>query len=105
MQSDAGNVEGNGIHNVELCVYSILSMDLDGIYQSINQMRESQALLVLLLRRCRNSLKCESELLYDKVELSKSASKVKELEKRLDKVTRRLKEIQSRGEKLVNQDR
>ncbi|QLL31398.1 hypothetical protein HG536_0B02610 [Torulaspora globosa] len=102
MQSNPEDTEGSGIHAVELCVYSILSTDLDGIYQSINQLRESQALLVLLLRRCRNSLKCESELLYDKEDIAKSALKVRELEKRLNKVTKRLNEIKLRGERLVN---
>ncbi|QLQ78912.1 hypothetical protein HG537_0B02600 [Torulaspora globosa] len=104
MQSDPENPEGNGIHAVELCVYSILSTDLDGIYQSINKLRESQALLVLLLRRCRNSLKCENELLYDKEDIAKSALKVKELEKRLNKVTERLNEVKLRAERLVNQN-
>lgn len=104
MQSIAENSDSNGIHTVELCVYSVLSTDLDGIYQSINQLRESQALLVLLLRKCRNSLKSENELLYDKVAIGKTASKVKELEKRLAKVTKRLNEIKLKGEILVNQN-
>lgn len=104
MQSDPANSEANGIHAVELCVYSILSTDLDGIYQSINQLRESQALLVLLLRRCRNSLKQEKELLYDKEDIAKSALKVKELQKRVNKVTKRLNEIKLRAEELANQN-
>lgn len=104
MDSHAGNVDAEGIHTVELCVYSMLSTDLDGIYQSINRLRESQALLVLLMRKCRNSLKLEYEVLYDKANSNSSTSKLKELEKRLNKLSKRFDEIKSRGERLAQQN-
>lgn len=103
MSSDVENAEGNGIHTVELCVYSLLSTDLDGIYQSINQLRESQALLVLLMRKCRGSLKLENEVLYDKSSFDNSSHKLNELEKRMSKLMKRINEIKLRSEKLANQ--
>lgn len=102
--SDDGTAEGNsGVHMVELCVYSMLSADLDGIYQSINELRESQALLILMLRKYRSSLKYESELMYDNLSFNESKSKLHELEKRLDKLAKRFGEIDSRSERLVSQ--
>lgn len=103
MSSDVENAEGNGIHTVELCVYSLLSTDLDGIYQSINQLRESQALLLLLMRKCRGSLKLENEVLYDKSSFDDSSHKLNELEKRMNKLIKRMNEIKSRSEKLAKQ--
>lgn len=104
MSSVAAHTEGDDIHSVELCVYSILSTDLDAIYQSINQLRESQALLVLLLRKCRNSLKTEHEVLYDKSGMESSGTKLKELERRLTKISKRVNDIKLRSEKMVTQE-
>lgn len=103
MQTDIGGGDYGGVHLVELSVYSILSMDLDGIYQSINELRESQALLILMLRKCRDSLRDEVQLLYDATDVRESNSKLKLLEKRLAALAKRFDSLKERGEILESQ--
>lgn len=91
----------NSIHPIELSVYSVVSSDLDGLYQAINELRESQALLIIKLRTVRDSLKQENELLYDEKQYNKSFKEIDDLEKRLNSITTRLHELETKSEKLI----
>lgn len=75
-----------GVHPLELCVYSILSNNLDGIYQSVNELRESQALLVVRLRQIRDSLKQEQDCYMQNLGLSDELARLKGLKVRVDKL-------------------
>ncbi|SCW02043.1 LAFE_0E12904g1_1 [Lachancea fermentati] len=78
-----------GVSPVELCVYSILSNNLDGIYQSINELRESQALLILRLRQVRDSLKGEQEFLNQGQNLKVECERLENLKTRVDALVKR----------------
>lgn len=88
------------VHPVELCVYSILSTDLDGIYQAINELKESQAILILELRRIRDCLKREHALLYEASDLKEMNEKLESLVRRADIVLQRFKLLAQRSENL-----
>ncbi|CCD25571.1 Snn1p NDAI_0F02530 [Naumovozyma dairenensis CBS 421] len=91
----------SGVHPVELCVYSVLSSDLDELYHSINQLRESEAFLILSVKKIRDSLKKEHRILYEKELLRKPLDKLKTLQKRMDILLKRYEEIKRRNKKLI----
>ncbi|KAL3233711.1 Biogenesis of lysosome-related organelles complex 1 subunit SNN1 [Nakaseomyces bracarensis] len=91
----------NSIHPIELSVYSVVSSDLDGLYQAINELRESQALLILKLRTVRDSLKHENELLFDEKSYNRSFKEMDELERRLSVITTRLDNLVAKSQKLT----
>lgn len=95
--------ESDGVHPVEMSVYSVLSTDLDGVYQSINELRESQALLVLLLRKCRDSLKNENQILYDNKEVASFKERAKDLDRRMIILSQRFRNLNDRSERLAKQ--
>lgn len=95
------NSEVQGIHPVELSVYSLVSSDLDNLYQAINELRESQALLILKLRTVRDSLRLENELLFDSNEYKAQFKELNNLQKRLQKITLRLKDLERRSSQLT----
>lgn len=82
-----------GVHPIELCVYSILSNNLDGIYQSVNDLRESQALLVVRLKQIRNLLKEEQEYYNEEEGLGVERERLEELELRVEKLTQKYKKL------------
>ncbi|CCK68949.1 Snn1p KNAG_0B05170 [Huiozyma naganishii CBS 8797] len=81
------------LHPVELCVYSMLSTDLDGVQQSINKARESQTLLILSLRRIMKSLDDESKVLYNEEEYSEITNKLTALEERVRLLRKRYEKL------------
>lgn len=97
---ESSNTEPNVVHPAELIVYSLLSNDLDGVYQSINDLRESQALLILMLRKIKNSLKEESQLLYDKSNWKEDNDRLDVLKRRVDSLRTRFWNLKSRSDKL-----
>ncbi|AQZ14267.1 SNN1 (YNL086W) [Zygosaccharomyces parabailii] len=103
MQTDE-TAECNVVHPAELIVYSLLSNDLDGIYQSIGELRESQALLILMLKKMKSSLRDEMHLLYDKSTLKEADDRLENLEKRVQVVRSRFHDIKSRTDKLQSKE-
>ena len=91
---------GSQVHPVELCVYSTLSTDLDTIYQSISELRKSQALLILYIRKVRDSLKKENEVLYGVADLRGPIEKLKELTKRVNYLEMNYEMLQQRTSTL-----
>lgn len=83
----------DGLHPVELSVYSLLSTDLDGINQSINELRGSQVILILKLREIRESLKREYNLLYEAEDMREATVKLEDLKKRTLALEQRFKVI------------
>ncbi|SCV05483.1 LANO_0H08482g1_1 [Lachancea nothofagi CBS 11611] len=81
------------VHPVELCVYSVLSNNLDGIYQSVNELRESQALLVVKLRQIRASLKEEHDFYTESEGLRDECNRLKELKERTDALVEKYKAL------------
>lgn len=82
-------ISSTGIHPVELCVYSILSSNLEGIYQAINELRESQALLVMKLNQIKSKFQEEQKLLDEQVSLKKEVEMMNTLTKRVDSLVNR----------------
>ncbi|CEP62105.1 Snn1p LALA0_S04e07910g [Lachancea lanzarotensis] len=82
-----------GLHPVELCVYSVLSNDLDGIYKSVNDLRESQALLLVKLRQLRNSLKEEQVFYSEEDGLMDEIVRLKNLKIRADALVKTYKSL------------
>lgn len=101
---ESGNTESNVVHPAELIVYSLLSNDLDGIYQSISDLRESQALLILLLRKIKNSLKEESQLLYEKNNWKEDTDRLDALKKRVDSLNSRFQNLKLRSDTLKKRE-
>ncbi|AGO14205.1 AaceriAER412Wp [[Ashbya] aceris (nom. inval.)] len=80
-------VASAGIHPIELCVHSILSSNLEGIYQAITELRESQALLIMKFNQVKKSFTEEQELLQEEGSLKEELARMNQLKKRLDKLT------------------
>lgn len=82
---------GDGVHPVELSVYSLISTDLDGINQSVTDLRESQAILILKLRHIRESVKREHNMMYEAEDLNTANAKLESLKRRVSKLEKRFK--------------
>ncbi|CAB4252567.1 similar to Saccharomyces cerevisiae YNL086W SNN1 Putative protein of unknown function [Maudiozyma barnettii] len=82
-----------GVHQVELSVFTLLSADLDGINRSVTELRESQTILILKLRKIREYLKKEYELLYEADDLNEANIKLTNLKKRIVSLDQRFKTI------------
>lgn len=89
------------VHPVELSVYSILSSNLDGIQQSINELRESQAILIITMRKISQSLDMEERLLHDMNEYKLWCKELNHLERRLRKLTKRYSKLVQRNQALL----
>ncbi|SCU97366.1 LAMI_0F09802g1_1 [Lachancea mirantina] len=87
-----------GLHPIELCVYSILSNNLDGVYQCVNELRESQALLVLLLKKVRTSVKEELDLYNQDTRLEEAERRLSALTLRVNRLLERYDELQKTSE-------
>ena len=81
----------DGVHPVELSVYSLISTDLDGINQSVTELRESQAILILKLRHIRESLKREHAMMYEAEDLKAANLKLESLKRRISTLEKRFK--------------
>lgn len=95
------DIAAAGIHPVELCVYSILSNNLDGIYQSINELRESQALLILRLKQIRGTLKNEHDILTNEGHLKNECERLDKLKLRVDRLVDRYDKLLDRSKKCT----
>lgn len=89
------------VHPIELSVYSILSSNLDGIQQSINELRESQAILIITMRKISRSLELENGLLYSVDEYKRWCKELNHLENRLKKLNKRYSKLLQRNESLL----
>lgn len=94
-------ISNDNIHPVELSVYSILSSNLDGIQQSINELRESQAILIITMRKISQSLDMEDKLLYNTDEYKLWCKELNLLEKRLTKLNKRYSKLVQRNQLLL----
>ncbi|SMN18654.1 similar to Saccharomyces cerevisiae YNL086W SNN1 Putative protein of unknown function [Maudiozyma saulgeensis] len=89
-----------GVHPVELGVFSLLSADLDGINRSVTELRESQTILILKLRKIRESLKKEYGLLYEADDLNEANIKLMNLKKRIVLLDQKFKTILQTADSL-----
>ncbi|CCE63639.1 hypothetical protein TPHA_0F01550 [Tetrapisispora phaffii CBS 4417] len=89
------------VHPIELCVYSMLSSDLDGLYQTINELRNSQVLLILFIKKCRDSLKRENDVLYSAKDLEESIIKLKNLTKRIESLRGKYNKLKEKTDTLT----
>ncbi|KAG0662573.1 Snn1p [Maudiozyma exigua] len=83
----------DGVHPIELSVFSLLSTDLDGINKAVTELRESQTILILKLRKIRESLKDEYSLLYEAEDINKANLKLELLKKRILVLEQRYKKL------------
>lgn len=85
----------SGVHPIELCAYSLLSNNLESIYQSITDLRESQAVLILRMKQLRESCKNEQELIAEEGSLNKEMARVEVLEQKVDILSKRYERMLS----------
>lgn len=95
MVINADEANKSGVHPIELCVYSLLSNNLESIYQSINELRESQAMLILRLKQIKAGSREEHELITAKCTLQEEIKRLKGLEKRTMELSKRYERILS----------
>lgn len=91
------------VHPVELSVYSMLSSNLDGIQQSINELRESQAILIITMRKLNQALGQENKLLYESEEFKYWSQEIINMEKRLKVLNKRYAKLSLRNQSLLQQ--
>lgn len=91
------------VHPVELSVYSIVSSNLDGIQQSINELRESQAILIITMRKISQSLKQEDKLLYESDDFKIWSRQLTSLEARLKTLHKRYSKLLLKNQSLLQQ--
>ncbi|CAL9727829.1 biogenesis of lysosome-related organelles complex 1 subunit Snn1p [Monosporozyma unispora] len=91
------------VHPVELSVYSIVSSNLDGIQQSINELRESQAILIITMRKISQSLKQEDKLLYESEDFKLWSKELTSLESRLKVLYKRYSKLSLKNQSLLQQ--
>lgn len=97
------SITKNNVHPVELSVYSVLSSNLDGLQQSINELRESQAILIILLRKQKQLITDELEILYDKEQFKQWGKQIKSIEKRIKLLTKRYNKVNESLQSYLNQ--
>lgn len=83
----------DGVHPIELSVFSLLSTDLDGINKAVTELRESQTILILKLRKIRESLKDEYTMLYEAEDINQANLKLNVLQKRILLLDQRYKSM------------
>lgn len=83
----------SSLHPIELCVYSIISNDLEGVYQSINELRESQALLILRLKQIKSFIKNEQDFFKESNLLNEESKRLSLLVNRMNKLVERYKAL------------
>ncbi|KAG0664324.1 hypothetical protein C6P44_001053 [Monosporozyma unispora] len=84
-------------------VYSIVSSNLDGIQQSINELRESQAILIITMRKISQSLKQEDKLLYESEDFKLWSKELTSLESRLKVLYKRYSKLSLKNQSLLQQ--
>ncbi|CAH01671.1 Snn1p [Kluyveromyces lactis] len=93
MDIDAEDATKSGLHPIELCVYSLLSGNLESIYQSINELRESQAVLILRLKQLRETCKDEQDRINKYCSLNAEIERLDKLETKVDVVLKRYEKM------------
>ncbi|AET40125.1 Snn1p Ecym_5369 [Eremothecium cymbalariae DBVPG len=97
---DSRQIASAGIHPIELCIYSVLSSNLEAIYQAINELRESQALLVMKLNQVRSSFQEEQEILREEGSLKEELARLHVLKRRVDKIVETYSALATKCKKL-----
>ncbi|KAG0673791.1 biogenesis of lysosome- organelles complex 1 subunit snn1 [Kluyveromyces marxianus] len=95
MNIDTQEVTSSGLHPIELCVYSLLSNNLESIYQSINELRESQAVLILQLKKLREKCKDEQDQLNKELTLDDETLRLEKLQRKVDALLKRYERMVS----------
>ncbi|AMD21003.1 HEL278Cp [Eremothecium sinecaudum] len=93
------DIEAAGIHPVELSVFSVISSNLEAMYQAVNELRESQALLAMEFASIRGAYE-EEEALTQEALLNEQLETVESLAKRVDKIKDTLSSAKKRCEEM-----
>ncbi|CDO95459.1 unnamed protein product [Kluyveromyces dobzhanskii CBS 2104] len=95
MDIDPEDATKSGVHPIELCVYSLLSSNLENIYQSINELRESQAVLILRLKQLRETCKEGQDQINKEGSLNNEIARLNKIEMKVDAVLKRYEKMVS----------